>query len=116
MAEGILRHYKGERYDIFSAGVKPTAVNPIAIEVMKEIGIDLAAHRSKHVDEFKGQEFDFVITVCDNVNESCPVFLGDAKRYHWPFLDPPHSAEITEEVIQEFRSVRDLIDEKFREF
>jgi arsenate reductase len=116
MAEGILRHYQGEQYDVFSAGTKPSNVNAIAIKVMKEIGIDISGYRSKYVDEFKDQKIDIVVTVCDNAKESCPVFLGDAKRYHWLFPDPPHNAEITEEVIQEFRLVRDLIKERFREF
>src|ERR1039457_6342079 len=76
MAEGILRHFGGDRFEVFSAGTKPSIVNPIAIKVMKEIGIDISGHRSKHVDEFKGQKIDYVITVCDNAKESCPIFPG----------------------------------------
>lgn len=116
MAEGILRHYGNERIEVFSAGTKPSEVNPIAIQVMKEIGIDISGHRSKHVDEFKGQTFDYVITVCDHVKESCPVFPGCAKFMHWPFPDPPHHKKIDEEVIKEFRKVRDMIRDKFRSF
>lgn len=116
MAEGILRHYGNERIEVFSAGTKPSQVHPIAVQVMKEIGIDISGHRSKHSDEFKEQTFDYVITVCDNVKESCPVFPGGAKFMHWPFPDPPHNKEIDEEVIQEFREVRDMICEKFRSF
>jgi len=116
MAEGVLRYFKNEEYEAFSAGTRPSRVNPTAIKVMKEIGIDLSSHRSKHVDEFNGQVVDIVITVCDNANESCPVFLGNTKRLHWFFPDPPHNVEITEEVVEEFRRVRDMIVEKFKPF
>ena len=142
MAEGVLRHYGGSQYEVFSAGTKPSSVNSIAIQVMKEIGIDISGHRSKHVDEFKGQTFDYVITVCDNASkslssfyqrrlgqswfpfrfklmktmakESCPFFPGNTKRLHWEFPDPPHDKEITESVIEEFRKVRDMIRAKFK--
>ncbi|MBI5415877.1 MAG: arsenate reductase ArsC [Candidatus Omnitrophica bacterium] len=115
MAEGMLRHFGGDRLEVFSAGTKPSQVNPVAIRVMKEIGIDISGHRSKHVDEFKGHEFDYVITVCNNAKESCPVFPG-AKSIHWPFPDPPHNREIDDRVINEFRQVRDMICEKFKNF
>lgn len=115
MAEGILRHYGGERIDVFSAGTKPSQVNPIAIQVMKEIGIEISGQRSKHVKEFLGQKFDYVITVCDSARESCPVFPG-ANPMHWPFPDPPHDREVNEEAIKEFRKVRDMIFEKFKCF
>ena len=115
MAEGILRHFKGDQFEVLSAGTKPSTVNPIAIKVMKEIGIDISGHRSKHVDEFKGQKIDYVITVCDNAKESCPIFPG-VKPMHWPFPDPPHNKEINEAVIDEFRKVRDMIVEKFKSF
>jgi len=114
MAEGALRHYGSSRYEVFSGGTKPSSVNPIAIQVMKEVGIDISNHRSKHADEFKGQLFDYVITVCDNAKESCPFFLGKTQRLHWEFPDPPHDKEITESVIDEFRKVRDMIHEKFK--
>ena len=114
MAEGVLRHYGSGRYEVFSAGTKPSRVNPVAIQVMKEIGIDISGHRSKHVDEFKGQTFDYVITVCDNAKESCPFFSGYTKRLHWEFPDPPHDQQITKSVIEEFRKVRDMIHEKFK--
>ncbi|MBI5149928.1 MAG: arsenate reductase ArsC [Candidatus Omnitrophica bacterium] len=115
MAEGMLRHFGGDRLEVFSAGTKPSQVNPVAIRVMKEIGIDISGHRSKHADEFKGQTFDYVITVCDNVKESCPIFPG-AKSIHWPFPDPSHNREIDDRVINEFRKVRDMIYEKFKNF
>jgi len=114
MAEGILRHYGCDRYDVFSAGTNPSAVNPVAIQVMKEIGIDISNQRSKHVDEFKNQKFDYVITVCDDAKESCPLFPGKAKRLHWSFPDPPHDREVTGEVLDEFRKVRDLIHAQFK--
>lgn len=115
MAEGVLRHFGEDKFEVFSAGTKPSQVNPVAIRVMKEIGIDISAQRSKHADEFKGQKFDYVITVCDNAKESCPVFPG-TKPMHWPFPDPPHDKKINEAVIDEFRMVRDMILEKFRDF
>ena len=114
MAEGVLRHYGNSQYEVFSAGTKPSTVNPTAIKVMKEIGMDISGHRSKHVDEFKGQRFDYVITVCDNAKESCPFFPGNTKRLHWEFPDPPHGEVVTESVIEEFRKVRDMICEKFK--
>ncbi len=115
MAEGVLRHFRGDKFEVLSAGTKPSSVNSIAIEVMKEIGIDISSHRSKHVDEFKGQKIDYVITVCDNAKESCPIFSG-GKVMHWPFPDPPHDKEITPAVLDEFRKVRDMIVMKFKEF
>ncbi len=114
MAEGVLRHYGGEKFEVFSAGTKPSIVNATAIEVMKEIGIDISAHRSKSVREFAGQPFDVIVTVCDNAKESCPVFPGNALRLHWSFPDPPHGQEITEEVRNAFRKVRDMIHVRFK--
>ncbi len=114
MAEGVLRHYGRGRYEVFSAGTKPSSVNPTAVQVMKEVGIDISGHRSKHVDEFKGQPFDYVITVCDNARETCPFFPGNAIRLHWEFPDPPHGDAVTEAVLNEFRKVRDMIHGKFK--
>ncbi len=114
MAEGILRHYGGGRFEVFSAGTKPSKLNSNAVKVMKEIEMDISHHRSKDVKEFVGQTFDYIITVCDNAKESCPVFPGKASRHHWSFPDPPPEKEITEEVLNEFRKVRDLIHEKFK--
>lgn len=106
MAEGLLRHIAGDRFDVESAGVEPTNVRPEAIETMAEAGIDISDHRSKSVDEFAGQNFDYIITVCDNAKESCPVFPGDAKRVHWP-LDDPAAVEGTHaERLAAFRKVR----------
>jgi len=114
MAEGILRHYGSDRYEADSAGTHPCRVHPLAIQVMKEIGIDISGQRSKSVEEFKDRRFDFVVTVCDNAKESCPVFPGEAKRIHWEFPDPPHDPKATEETVCTFREVRDKILLKFR--
>lgn len=115
MAEGILRYYGSDKFEVASAGTKPSKVNETAIKVMEEIGIDISNHRSKNVTEFLGQHFHCIITVCDNAKEACPIFPGNNIRFHWPFPDPPHEKEITEEVLKEFRRVRDLIHEKFRQ-
>lgn len=117
MAEGLLRHDAGDRFEVESAGTKPGAVRPEAIAVMREIGIDISGHRSKHVDEFEGQSFDYVITVCNNAKESCPIFLGSTKRIHQSFEDPPPlSAGTEEERIAIFRRVRDELRIYLREF
>src|SRR5208337_5382839 len=88
MAEGLLRHDAGRRFEVESAGTKPSSVRPEAIAAMRELGIDISAHRSKSVEEFQGQSFDYVITVCDSARESCPVFFGAANRLHRSFEDP----------------------------
>jgi arsenate reductase (thioredoxin) len=106
MAEGLLRHDAGERFDVESAGTKPGIVRPEAIAAMKEIGIDISGHRSKHVDEFEGQKFDHVITVCDNGKESCPIFFGAATRLHHSFDDPAALNGSDEERMALFRRVR----------
>jgi arsenate reductase len=116
MAEGLLRHEGGDRFDVFSAGTKPSQVRPEAIAAMREIGIDISGHRSKPVDEFADQELDFVITVCDNARESCPVFPGTVKRLHWPFADPA-SVEGPENLrLATFRKIRDEIHDRIALF
>lgn len=114
MAEGILRHYGGDKFEVASAGTQPSKVNETAITVMKEIGIDISGQRSKDVKEFLGQHFHYVITVCDKADKACPIFPGPAVRLHWFFPDPPHSAEVTDEVLAEFRLIRDMIHNKFK--
>lgn len=116
MAEGLLRHDGGEGFKVESAGVEPSHVRPLAIEVMREIGIDISGHRSKSVDEFLGQEFDYVITVCDNANERCPIFPGRTKRIHWSFDDPAAAQGDEEKRLAMFRRVRDEIRERLRKF
>ena len=116
MAEGLLRQMAGDNFEVFSAGVAPTHVRSEAIEAMREIGIDISAHRSKSVDEFLGQEFDYVITVCDNANEQCPTFPGKTKRLHWSFEDPAAVEGDHNVRLNGFRSVRDQIAEQLRLF
>jgi len=116
MAEGLLRHESGERFDVESAGTKPGIVRPEAIAAMKELGLDISRHRSKHVDEFKGQQFDYVITVCDNAKESCPVFFGSAKRLHHSFDDPAALNGSEEERLALFRRVRDELQAYLTDF
>jgi arsenate reductase (thioredoxin) len=116
MAEGLMRHEGAGRVEAYSAGTKPTHVRPEAIAALGEIGIDISGHRSKNVDEFLGAEWDYVITVCDNARETCPVLPGAARRLHWPFEDPA-AVEGPEEVrLAEFRRVRDQIRDRIRLF
>ena len=116
MAEGLWRHEAGDRFDVSSAGTKPTKVRPEAIAVMKELGIDISGHRSKPLDEFLGQEFDYVITVCDHANEICPVFPGGTQRVHWSLEDPAAVAGSETERLSAFRRIRDQIHERVKEF
>jgi arsenate reductase (thioredoxin) len=116
MAEALLRHDAGNRFEVFSAGVNPTRVRPEAIAVMQELGIDLSAHRSKHVDEFAGQSFDYVLTVCDNARERCPIFAGQTVTIHHCFVDPADYNGSEEERVALFREVRDQIHEYSRTF
>jgi len=117
MAEGLLRHDAGDRFDVESAGTKASSVRPEAIAAMSELGIDISGQRSKNVDEFDGQRFDYVITVCDNARESCPVFFGTAEKLHHSFDDPPAPLMGTEEErMKIFRRVRDELRAYLREF
>lgn len=116
MAEGLFRELGGERLEVESAGVVASFVRPQAIKAMKEIGIDISLHRSKLVDEFLGQSFDYVITVCDNAKESCPVFPGNVKRIHWSFDDPAEATGNEEERLAVFRRVRDEIKSRLEDF
>ncbi len=116
MAEALLQHDAGEKIEVFSAGTNPSHVRQEAIEVMREIGIDISGHRSKGVGEFLGQEFAYVITVCDRANEQCPVFPGKTQRVHWPLEDPAQATGSPEEVREVFRRSRDEIDRLVIEF
>ena len=107
MAEGLLRHDAGDRFEVESAGTKPSRVRPEAIAVMAELGIDLSKHRSKHLDEFTGRQFDWVLTVCDNARDNCPYVPGAQTTLHWPFPDPAANPRL-----EDFRHVRDLIRAK----
>jgi arsenate reductase len=117
MAEGLLRHDAGEHFDVESARTKASAVRPEAIAAMRELGIDISGQRSKNVDEFEGQRFDYVITVCDNARETCPVFFGAAKQLHQSFEDPPAPrVGSDEERMTTFRRVRDELRAYLRDF
>ena len=116
MAEGLLRDLGGDRFEVESAGTIASFVRPQAIAAMKEIGIDISGHRSKSVEEFINQPFDHVITVCDNANESCPVFSGTTERIHWSFDDPAEAEGTEEEKLVKFRAVRDQIRERLLDF
>jgi arsenate reductase (thioredoxin) len=109
MAEGLLRRMCGDRFEVFSAGTKPAGLNPNAVAALKEIGIDISGNRSKSVDEFAGQQFDYVITVCDNAKEACPFFPGGGERIHHSFADP--AAAPADEQLTIFRRVRDEIQQ-----
>lgn len=110
MAEGILRHAAGDMLEVYSAGAKPAGyVHPLSIEVLKEIGIDISSHTSKHLDQFLDAGIDTIVTVCGNANDACPIFPGDVTRYHWGFEDPPHAKRDDEEEIDAFRRIRDQI-------
>jgi arsenate reductase len=114
MAEGLLRQDAGDSFEVFSAGVKSTFVRPQAIEVMREVGIDISGQHSKSVEEFLDEEFDYVITVCDNANERCPVFPGRTKRIHWSFEDPAAASGDEAAKLTVFRRVRDQIRQQLR--
>lgn len=116
MAEGLLRHDAGERFDVASAGTAPTTVRPEAIAVMRELGIDISGHRSKHVDEFAGQSFEYVLTVCDHANEVCPIYPGTTDRRHRSFDDPAALQGSDEERLAAFRRVRDELRAYLRSF
>jgi len=116
MAEGLLRHDGGSRFEVFSAGVSPSHVRPEAVEAMREAGIDISGQRSKPVEEFAGQEFDYVITVCDNAREQCPFFPAGTRRIHWSFEDPAAAAGDHAARLAVFRRVRDEIRARLGEF
>lgn len=115
MAEGLMRHDAGDRFEVASAGTVATRVRPEAITVMNELGIDISAHRSKSVDEFSGQSFDIVLTVCDHAKETCPIFPGRATRLHHGFSDPAAITGSEAERLAAFRMVRDELREYLRD-
>lgn len=116
MAEGFLRHFAGDRFEVHSAGTRPGSVRPEAIAVMHEIGIDISSHRSKAVDEFANQAFDYVLTVCDHAAETCPVYPGHVNRTHRSFADPAAVQGSEQERLAAFRRVRDEIRSYLAEF
>jgi arsenate reductase (thioredoxin) len=116
MAEGIANHFWGDRLEAFSAGTQESFVNPKAIEVMKEIGIDISKHQSKNLTAFDGQNFDYVITLCGSANETCPLYIGGTKKMHVGFDDPAKAHGSPETILNEFRCVRDEMKEKLTAF
>ena len=116
MAEGLINHYLGQRFLAFSAGTEATRVNPLAIQVMSEIGIDISAHFSKTMDKFARERFDYVITLCGDAKEKCPLFFGGVQRVHIGFDDPSRLKGSNEEVLPEYRRVRDEICRQLTDF
>ena len=116
MAEALVNHDLAGRFEAFSAGMDPSFVNPLAIVVMQELKIDISGHRSKGLDEFAGQKFDYVITLCSQADEACPVFWGGTKKIHMGFPDPTTTVGTDEEKIIMFRKIRDQIREQIIEF
>jgi arsenate reductase len=116
IAEGYLRHYAGDKAKVYSAGIETHGVNPRAIKVMAEDHIDISKHSSNHVNEYLDIPFDYVITVCDNANEACPYFPGNVKRFHFNFPDPAKAKGTEEEIMEEFRRVREMIKVYSAEF
>jgi len=109
IAEGYLRFFAGKKASIYSAGIETHGVNPRAIAIMKEDGVDISKHTSNNVEEYKDLDFDFVITVCDNAKENCPYFPSSALKFHENFPDPARAKGTEQEIMQEFRNVRDMI-------
>src|SRR5689334_12905046 len=116
MAEGLLRSEAGNRFEVFSAGTIATFVRPQAIAAMKELGIDISAHRSKSLNEFVKEQFDYVITVCDHAAQSCPVFPGDVKRIHWSIADPVVMGGDDGAQLEAFRTARDDLKQRIERF
>jgi len=117
MAEAWLRQLGGDRFSVFSAGLEPHGVNPFTIQVMEETGYDMSDHRSKHLEEFIGKiDFDYLITVCGNADERCPVFPGMGTRIHWPFEDPAAFIGTDEEKLAFFQKIRDQIRAKIQDW
>jgi len=116
MAEGYFRYFADDRFEVTSAGLQPSIVNPLAIQVMKADGVDISHHTSKDVNQFVGQKFEYIITVCDNAKERCPLFPGQAERIHWSFEDPAVAKGTEKEILAVFRKVRDQIRERIKEF
>ncbi len=114
MAEGMLRAWGGDRFEVFSAGTEASVVRPLAIRAMAEIGIDISGHRSKGLSEFAGQAFDYAVTVCDDAREACPFFPGAARQLHWSFEDPSAATGSDDDRLAVFRRVRDQIADRIR--
>ena len=116
MAEGWLRHLAGNQFDVVSAGTHPVGLNPYAVEVMKEVGVDISTHVSERVDPYLGQPFDYVITVCDRAQETCPIFPSASSMLHWSFEDPAKAKGTYDQQLTIFRKIRDEIAHRIRRF
>jgi arsenate reductase (thioredoxin) len=116
MAEGWLRHLAGDQFDVVSAGTHPVGLNPYAVMVMEEVGVDISHHVSERVDPYLEQPFDHIITVCDRAQETCPIFLHASSMKHWNFEDPARAKGTYEQQITVFRKIRDEIAERIRPF
>lgn len=116
IAEGYLRHFAGDKAQVYSAGVETHGVNPKAIDVMKEDGIDISHHTSNNVNEYREIDFDYIITVCDNAKERCPYFPSKAKQFHYNFPDPAKAKGTDREIMEEFRTVREMIKQYSKNF
>jgi arsenate reductase len=116
IAHGYLQQFAGDKATIYSAGIETHGVNPRAIAIMKEDGIDISGHTSNNIDEYTSVPFDFILTVCDHAKENCPYFPSDAQRFHYNFPDPAKASGTEEEIMQQFRAVRTLIKDYCREF
>ena len=117
MAEAFLRKYAGDRFEVFSAGLEPSVIHPLTIQVMEESGVDMTGHYSKGLDTFLGKvNFAYLITVCSRADEKCPIFPGMGQRLHWPFDDPAEFQGSQADKLTKFREVRDAIEAKVKEF
>lgn len=116
IAEGYLKHFAGNKAEVYSAGVETHGVNKKAIQIMQEDGIDISGHTSNNVNEYKNIDFDYVITVCDNAKERCPFFPSNAKKFHYNFPDPAKATGTEEQILHRFREVRNKIKEYSRDF
>ena len=116
IAEGYLRKFAGNSAEVYSAGIETHGVNPLAIKTMREDGIDISTHTSNNINEYRNVDFDFVLTVCDNAKENCPYFPSQAKKFHFNFPDPAKASGTTEQIMQEFTRVRELIKKYCRDF
>ena len=116
MAEGYLRYFCNDKSEVYSAGIEAHGLNPKAVQVMLEDGLDISHHTSNQIDDYKHTGFDYVITVCDNAKENCPYFPSTAKKYHYNFPDPAKASGTEEEILQQFRAVRDTIKDYCKKF
>jgi arsenate reductase len=116
MAEGLLRHFAGDRFEVHSAGTQPSGLAEETVAVMREIGIDVSGQRSKHVEGYAGQSFDYVITVCDSARQACPIFPGDGRRLHWDVEDPADTEHGGASRVDAFRKARDVLRGHVEEF